>query len=129
MKISDIIRTLMILWFAETIISLVFFLPVAFINHFNFRSIILLKAMHFIYYYWILFILYFLREEDFSVKYFCVTNTGVFLVISFFLSVFLLKDFFLFFNYTFICNLSGILLAPYLLKKFNDKLPDHLRIY
>lgn len=129
MKISDIIRTLMILWFAETIISLVIYAPAAVIDHFNFRFIFFLKAVHFIYYYWILFILYFLREEGFSVKYFCITNTGVFLVISFFLSVFLLKDFFLFFNYTFICNLSGILLAPYLLHKLNDKLPEHLRIY
>jgi len=129
MKISDIIRTLMILWFVETILSLVIYAPAAFVRSFNFRSIILLKAMHFFYYYWVLFILYFLREEDFSVKFFCTTNTGVFLVISFFLSVFLLKDFFLFFNYTFICNLSGILLAPYLLKKINLKLPEHLRIY
>ena len=129
MKISEIIRILIILWFAETILSLVIFLPAGLINHFNFRPIILLKAMHFFYYYWVLFILYFLREEDFSVKFFCTTNTGVFLVISFFLSVFLLKDFFLFFNYTFICNLSGILIAPYLLKKISLKLPEHLRIY
>ena len=129
MKTSDIIRTLMILWFAETFISLVLYLPVAVITNFNFRFILLLKGMHFMYYYWVLFILYFLREEDFSVKFFCVNNTIVFLVISFFLTVFLIKDTVLFFNYTFICNLSAILLAPYLLKKMNTKLPSHLRIY
>jgi hypothetical protein len=129
MKISDIIRTLIILWFVETIISLVMYAPAAFVRSFNFRFILLLKAMHFFYYYWVLFLLYIVREEDFSVKYFCITNTTVFLVISFFLSVLLIKDFILFFNYTFICNLSGILLAPYLLKKLNDKLPEHLRIY
>jgi hypothetical protein len=131
MKISEIIRTLMILWFTETLIALFLYLFGILLKHnIGFIGfILLLKAMHFIYYYWILFILYLLREEDFSVKFFCITNTTVFLVISFFLSVFLIKDFVLFFNYSFVCNLSGIVLAPYLLKKINLKLPEHLRIY
>lgn len=121
----------MIVWFTETLVAFILYLLGIIVkpNIGFFGFILLLKAMHFIYYYWVLFILYFLREEDFSVKFFCVTNTSVFLVISFFKSVFLIKDFILFFNYTFICNLSGIVLAPYLLNILNDKLPEHLRIY
>lgn len=121
----------MILWFTETLVALILYLMGIIVkpNIGFFGFILLLKGMHFICYYWVLFLLYIGREEDFSVKYFCVTNTSVFLVISFFLSVLLFKDFILFFDYTFVCNLSGILLAPYLLKKLNNKLPDHLRIY
>ncbi len=129
MKISDIIRVLLIIWFAETLIASVLYAASGLVTNINIRFLFLLKAMHFIYYYWLLFLVYYLREEDFSVKFFCVTNSIVFLVISFFLSLYVIKDTVLFFDYSFVCNLSAIILAPYLLKKINTKLPSHLRIY
>ncbi len=130
MKISEIIRTLIILFFTEAIIAVVLYSAGILVKHdLGFIGFIfVLKGMHFLFYYWILFIVYYLNE-DFSATFYCVTNVVVFLGMSVLLTVFLTKDPILFFHYSFVCNLIGILLAPHLLEKINNKLPSHLRIY
>lgn len=116
MKISEIIRTLMIIWFTETLIAVVLYSPAELLINVNILFLLLLKACHFIFYYWVLAIVYYL-SEDFSPRFFCITNTIVFLIISVLLTIFLTKETRLFFDYSFFCNISAIILAPYLLKK------------
>ena len=130
MKVSNIIKVLAIIWFAETLIACLLYLAVdVFSPHINIRPILLLKIYHFIFYYWFLFLIYFFRVKPCTVMSFCLINSIVFIFISSVIS-FILKDMSdLFFEYTFVCNLLGIILAPYLLKKINTKLPGHLRVY
>lgn len=130
MNLSTVLKTLLIIWFTETLISgSLFFLFEIFTKHINIRPILLLKTFHAFYYYWLLLIIYYFREKEFTVKFFCYTNTIVFISISILISLIIRDLFDLFFDYTFICNLSGIILAPILLKKINTKLPEHIRIY
>lgn len=129
MKISEIIRILMILWFTETIIAVVIYSPAELFINVNVLSLLLLKFCHFLFYYWALAIIYYLNE-DFTAKFFfCIINSIVFLIISIILNFLVIKDNQIFFDYSFICNLSAIIIAPYVLKKINTKLPKHLRIY
>ncbi len=130
MRISEIIKTLAIIWFTETLISCVLYFTIEmFTQNFNIRPILLLKTFHAFYYYPPLLIIYYCREKEFTVKFFCYTNTITFISISIVISLILKHMSDLFFDYTFVCNLSGILLAPILLKRINLKLPEHLRIY
>lgn len=130
MSLSNVLKTLLIIWFTETFLSgSLYFLVEIFTKHINIRPILLLKTFHAFYYYPPLLIIYYCREKEFTVKFFCYTNTIVFISVSIIMS-FILKDIYrLFFEITFICNLSGIILAPILLKRINQKLPEHLRIY
>ncbi len=130
MSLSDTLKTLLIIWITETLISggLYFFAEI-FSKRINIFPILLLKTFHAFYYYWPLLIIYYFREKEFTVKFFCITNTIIFISISVVISL-ILKDMWdLFFDYTFICNLSGIIFAPILLKKINSKLPEHIRVY
>lgn len=130
MSLSNVLKTLLIIWFTETLLSgSLYFLVEIFTKHINIRPIILLKAFHAFYYYPPLLIIYYCREKEFTVKFFCYTNTIIFISISIIISL-ILKDIYrLFFEFTFVCNLSAIVLAPILLKKINTRLPEHLRIY
>ncbi len=128
MKISEIIRILIILWFTEAIIAVALYSPAELFTNVNVLFLLLLKFCHFLFYYWALAIIYYLNE-DFSAKFFCITNSIVFLIISIILNFLIIKDNRIFFDYSFVCNLSAIIIAPYLLKKINDRLPSHLRIY
>lgn len=128
MKISEIIRILIILWFTEAIIAVGLYSPAELFINVNVLFLLLLKFCHFLFYYWALALIYYLNE-DFSAKFFCITNSIVFLIISIILNFLLIKDNRIFFDYSFVCNLSAIIIAPYLLKKINDRLPSHLRIY
>jgi len=130
MRLSDVLKTLAIIWFTETLIScILYFIKEIFTQHINIWPILLLKTFHAFYYYWPLLIIYYCREKEFTVKFFCYTNTIIFISISIIISLILKNMSDLFFEYTFICNLSGIVLAPIILKKINLKLPEHLRIY
>lgn len=131
MKISFIIKTLAIIWFTETLITAVLY-PLGYlvnINHASMWSVILLKTMHGFYYYWLLLLIYLSREKEFDVRFLCLTNSIVFISISIVISLIIEDTYILFLDYSFLCTLSGIILAPYLLKEINSKLPDHLRIY
>lgn len=130
MNLSTVLKTLLIIWFTETLISgSLFFLVEIFTKRINIRPILLLKTFHALYYYWLLLIIYYCREKEFTVKFFCYTNTIVFISISIIISLILKDVYRLFFDFTFLCNLLGIVLAPILLKKINTELPEHLRIY
>jgi hypothetical protein len=130
MRISEIIKTLAIIWFTETLISCILYFTIEmFTQNINIRPILLLKTFHAFYYYPPLLIIYYCREKEFSVKFFCYTNTIIFISISIVISLILKHMSDLFFDYTFVCNLLGIILAPILLKRINLKLPEHLRIY
>lgn len=129
MRTSDIIRILAIMWFTETLIAVVLYTGLGLVKNNRVYSIFLLKTFHFIYYYWLLFIIYFFREKQFNVRFFSLANSIVFIFISIVISLILKGIYKLFLDYSFVCNFLAILLAPYLLKKLNSKLPTHLRIY
>ena len=130
MSLSNVLKTLLIIWFSEILISgSLYFLVEIFTKRINIRPILLLKTFHAFYYYPPLLIIYYCREKEFTVKFFCYTNTIIFISISIIISLILKDTYRLFFEFTFICNLLGIILTPILLKKINSKLPEHLRIY
>lgn len=130
MKISETLRILAIIWFTETLLSCaLYFATEMFTQNINIRPILLLKTFHAFYYYPPLLIIYYFREKEFTVKFFCYTNTIVFTSISIILSLIIKGTYILFLDFSFICNLSSIILAPFLLKKINTRIPEHLRIY
>jgi len=127
-NILNVLRLLVIIWFIETLIALVLYSISVVVSNNDIEFILFINVMRFIYYYWLLAIVYFLRKS-FSIRFFISTNMSVFIFISIIISLTIRGTSDLFLEYSFLCNFTAIILAPYLLKKLDSYLPPIFSIY
>lgn len=127
-NILNVLRLLIIIWFIETLIAFVLYSISVVVSNNDIEFILFINVMRFIYYYWLLAIVYVLRKS-FGIRFFISTNISVFIFISIIISLTIRGISDLFLEYSFLCNFTAIILAPYLLKKLDSYLPPIFSIY
>lgn len=119
-KLLQIIKKLILLWVLETSIAAVLYIPTIIFFHESgvneMRYIIFLNMFRLIYFYWVLIIVYFKFDLS-QTKEMIITNLCVFTIMSLIFSLAIKDAYNLFFQYSFICNIVAIILAPIILKK------------
>lgn len=127
-KALKALKALIIIWLCEFFISTILYSFSVVFGRNYLLFIIYLNIIRFIYYYLFLFIIY-TQKSVFTVKFLTIINLITFLIISIAISLLKKGTHDLFLDYSFLCNLLGIILTPFILKLINNKLPIQLRIY
>lgn len=128
-NLLNTLRVLIIIWLFETLFAALIYSVSYFFfsNYYSIELIFFLNVMRVIYYYWILIIIYFFTKIN-NVRFFTITNSSVFILISIILSlIFDVWD--LFNDYSFFCNLIAITMTPVLLRRLCKLLPSDLNIF